>query len=80
MGTAFDHFGPEAASLYFEENPGNDTARENRKALREAMVSEGFNMDKDEWWHFDYGNQKWALESGHPEAVFGEAETPTLNT
>lgn len=78
MGTEFDYFGPEAAPLYFEENSGNDTAKANRKILREVMLSAGFNGDKDEWWHFDYGNQKWAAEQGKSEAWFGEAPTPTL--
>lgn len=72
MGTGFDHFGPEAASLYFEERSGNDFVKANRKILREAMRAHGFNTDKEEWWHFDYGNQKWALETGHSVAMYGE--------
>lgn len=72
MGTSFDHFGPESASLYFESRSDNSVAKANRKLLREVMLSQGFNSDTDEWWHFDYGNQKWAAELGHPEAVFGE--------
>jgi len=40
------------------------------------MYAGGFGGDKDEWWHFDYGNQKWAVELGHAEAMFGEAEIP----
>lgn len=76
MGTVFDHFGPEAASMYFEEDGKNEIAKINRKILREAMRKNDFNIDKDEWWHFDYGNQKWALELGRSKAIFGEAETP----
>ncbi|MEK9160597.1 MAG: M15 family metallopeptidase [Patescibacteria group bacterium] len=76
MGTVFDFFGAEAAPLYFEENPGNEEAAKNRKILREAMFSAGFGGDKNEWWHFDYHNQKWAAELGHPEAIYGEAPTP----
>jgi len=78
MGTVFDHFGPEAASLYFENNTGNDLARQNRRILREAMSSEDFAIDPDEWWHFDYGNQKWAVQLIKSEAFFGEAETSPL--
>ncbi len=76
MGTSFDHFGPEAAPLYFEHNTGNEIVKNNRKILREAMLSAGFAGDKDEWWHFDYKNQKWAEELGQSEAIYGEAETP----
>ena len=76
MGTVFDHFGPEASSLYFEEHSINEPAQKNRKILRDAMSVEDFSVDKDEWWHFDYGNQKWAVELNKPKAIFGEAPTP----
>ena len=56
MGTGFDQFGPEAASSYFEE-PGQDIKiRDNRRLLREAMLSEDFRPDVEEWWHYDFGN------------------------
>ena len=76
MGTAFDYFGPEASSLYFEKNYKNEIVRNNRKILREAMLSAGFSGDKDEWWHFDYKNQKWAAELDQNEAIYGETEVP----
>ena len=79
MGTAFDYFGPEASSFYFEKNDNNVEARKNQKILRDAMSAEDFSVDKDEWWHFDFGNQKWALELNRSEAIFGEAEEPILN-
>ncbi len=76
LGTVFDHFGPEAAPDYFEENPGNDTARDNRRFLRTVMMDAGFGDDPDEWWHFDFGNQKWALFKDAPFAVYGEVTNP----
>ncbi|MBI3573789.1 D-alanyl-D-alanine dipeptidase [Candidatus Kaiserbacteria bacterium] len=76
MGTPFDYFGPEASSLYFEEHAGHPVIKENRKLLRDAMRAEGFSSHKEEWWHFDYGNQKWALALGKSEAFFGEVEMP----
>lgn len=76
MGTVFDHFGPEAEPFYFEKSARNHEVQENRKILREAMLSGGFAIDKDEWWHFDYGNQRWALALGRTNAIFGEAEVP----
>lgn len=72
MGTVFDHFGPEAASFYFEEACRNQTIRDNRRNLREAMMAEDFSMDDDEWWHFDYGNQLWAAKRNKPYAIYGE--------
>ncbi len=72
MGTGFDHFGPEAASLYYEENGRDEAIRDNRRFLREAMMEEDFCMDNDEWWHFDYGNQLWAAKLDKPFAIYGE--------
>ena len=74
MGTEFDFFGPEAAPFYFESAGSNILARENRKVLREAMTKEGFTPDEDEWWHFDFGNQLWALRAGAEQAIYSEIE------
>ena len=68
----FDHFGPEAASLFYEINNIDDQVRTNRKLLRDAMVAEYFRFDDDEWWHFDYGNQLWAAALNKPYAIYGE--------
>lgn len=74
MGTDCDHFGPEAGQLYYEENNIDDTVRNNRRLLREAMLKHGFRADQDEWWHFDYGNQLWAHDLKKPYAIYGEAK------
>ncbi|MEU4546435.1 M15 family metallopeptidase [Nonomuraea dietziae] len=74
MGTAFDHFGPESAALYFEERPGNPVVKENRRRLRDAMIGAGFRCDADEWWHFDFGNQIWAAHYKEPQAFYGEID------
>ncbi|MBD2257179.1 M15 family metallopeptidase [Pseudanabaena sp. FACHB-2040] len=72
MGTGFDYFGPEAASLYFEEEGRDPQVRENRRLLREAMSAEDFRFDEFEWWHFDFGNQIWAAAKGHAFAPYSE--------
>ncbi|MDD2807279.1 MAG: M15 family metallopeptidase [Patescibacteria group bacterium] len=75
MGGEFDHFSDEDAALYYENHPELDQKiRANRKLLREAMVTGGFRFDQYEWWHFDYGNQIWALERQKPFAIYGLAE------
>lgn len=73
MGTAFDHFGPEAHPLYYEENDKNETVRQNRRFLCENLTTSGFRNSADEWWHFDYGNQVWAVSKGESRAIYGEA-------
>jgi D-alanyl-D-alanine dipeptidase len=72
MGTRFDHFGPEAAALYFEQDEVNKTAGDNRRILRKALIEAGFRYDEDEWWHFDYGNQIWAAALHKPKAIYSE--------
>lgn len=50
MGTAFDHFGPEAAHA-FKKLPKNVLA--NRKMLKEIMLRYNFRAFKSEWWHYN---------------------------
>lgn len=51
MGTAFDHFGPEAAVDYAKFSA---TVKSNRKLLQETMSKHGFTVLRSEWWHFNY--------------------------
>ncbi len=37
---------------------GTSLQRWHRDLLRRAMESEGFTVNKDEWWHFDYKDWK----------------------
>ena len=74
MGTGFDFFGPEAAPYYFDEHDLNQEVKNHRKLFREAMFEEEFTINREEWWHFDYGNQVWAFEKKKPFAIFGEAQ------
>jgi D-alanyl-D-alanine dipeptidase len=74
MGTRFDYFGPEAAALYFEQDGDNETARDNRRILRETLTHADFRYDEDEWWHFDYGNQVWAVALDKPKAIYNEVK------
>lgn len=76
FGTIFDHFGPEAATDYFEKNEENNTVRDNRRWLHKIMKDAGFETDDDEWWHFDYGNQKWAVHAEKAQAFYGEVINP----
>lgn len=76
MGTVFDYFGDAARPLYYEENTIDENIRNNRRILRTAMLENGFTPDDDEWWHYDFGNQLWALRSKHESAIFGEATPP----
>lgn len=76
MGTAFDYFGTMAATRYFEDSPEIWVRqwRENRRLLYRVMTEAGFTNYREEWWHFDYGNQFWATQKGVC-AIYG-ATTP----
>ena len=76
FGTVFDHFGPEAAVNFFEGEGRDSTVRDNRRWLQKIMIDAGFTAHDDEWWHFDYGNQKWSLLLGHDHAFYGEVVDP----
>lgn len=76
FGTKFDDFTPKAAIDYFDHNEENNEARDNRKWLHKIMYEAGFCGMSDEWWHFDYGNQLWALELNKPQAFYGEVVDP----
>lgn len=52
--------------------PGlSQAAQENRRILREAMLSSGFTNYPMEWWHWSYGDQAWAYRGRHSSAVYG---------
>src|SRR5580658_1886825 len=39
---------------YADYSGGSDAERARRKVLRDAMEAEGFVVNPEEWWHFDY--------------------------
>ena len=72
MGTDFDHLGPEAALLYYEENDLDTSIRQNRRLLREILERADFATYDGEWWDYNYGNEYWAETLGRPLAFFDE--------
>jgi D-alanyl-D-alanine dipeptidase len=58
--------------MYFEEEGRDQMLRDNRRMLRKAMLDAGFSADVDEWWHYNWGNQMWAKDTGAPHAMYGE--------
>ncbi|HUI66418.1 MAG TPA: M15 family metallopeptidase [Bacteroidota bacterium] len=51
MPSAYDEFSPRASASYAGGTMGE---RRRRGILRAALVAEGFSIEPDEWWHFDY--------------------------
>lgn len=81
MGTEFDDFSVRAATAYFENKSGltgqEKEFRDNRRILFYALTQVGFTNYREEWWHFDYGNQFWATQN-KSHAIYGRAIPPTL--
>jgi zinc D-Ala-D-Ala dipeptidase len=55
MPSAYDEMSPRAYPTYAG---GSAEARARRDMLREAMEHEGFTVEPNEWWHFNY--KDWA--------------------
>jgi len=80
MGCGFDEFTDKAwANFYepdsgFEGNDTNEAARDNRRMLYNIMMEAGFTNFPSEWWHFDYGDEKWGLISKNSPIYAGNLD------
>lgn len=72
MGTAADETAPASATRWFEERP-EEPFTTNRRLLFHAMIGAGFTNYRAEWWHYDFGNQRWANCAGAASALYGIA-------
>jgi len=71
MGTEADEVAPASATRFFEEQP-QEPFTGNRRTLYQSMTrAGGFANYPGEWWHFDFGNQRWANITGAPHALYG---------
>jgi D-alanyl-D-alanine dipeptidase len=76
MGTEPDEGSPASATRHFEDHP-TEPFTGNRRILFHAMIEAGFANYRGEWWHYDYGNQRWANCTGASGAIYGIAPEPT---
>lgn len=59
MPSGYDEFTERASPNYLG---GTEKQRANREMLRKLMEEEGFTVNPNEWWHFDYKNwQDYAI-------------------
>ncbi|MBC8101799.1 MAG: M15 family metallopeptidase [Cytophagales bacterium] len=75
MGTDADEAAPASATGWFETHP-QEPFTSNRRLLFHAMIGAGFANYLGEWWHYEYGNQRWANATGAPAAIYGIAPDP----
>ena len=70
-------FGLEDNSHTAFDAPGlSDEARKNRELLRCVLEPTGLTNYADEWWHWSYGDNGWALRVGAKAALYGKIELP----
>jgi len=70
MGTAPDEMAEASVTRWFEENT-HEPFTSNRRLLWHAMTDAGFANYPGEWWHYEYGNQRWANITDAPHAIYG---------
>jgi D-alanyl-D-alanine dipeptidase len=80
LGTHFDDFTSAAWVHSLEDGgpalvPGIDPEpdRSLRRLLHAVMRAGGFVGMREEWWHFAYGDQRWAEAERRPAAIYGPA-------
>lgn len=66
----FERMFDDAGSYSVEE------AQANRRLLYWLMLDEGFANHPDEWWHYSWGDQMWAKQTGVSAAHYGMATPP----
>ena len=70
MGTEYDEMTEKARTNYFENTSDESDhvieckQRDNRRLLYNLLTKQGLTNYPEEWWHFDYGNQFWAILTG----------------
>lgn len=78
FGSAFDFPGDISGTTFFEEKTArneplskqDEEALYNRRLLYFVMTQAGFVNFHCEWWHYEYGTQRWALETGAEQALY----------
>lgn len=51
-----------------------EEARANRRLLYWVMIEAGFACYAEEWWHYSWGDQMWAKQTGASAAHYGPVE------
>ena len=82
MGTGFDDF-TRASSIDAFEYPNMHHAehieRDNRRILVGVMHDLGFLGHPNEWWHYSYGDQAWAIAESRAKGIKVSAHFGAIN-
>ncbi len=72
LGADFDEFTPRAALRAFDAPGTDEQIRRWRQVMFEALDAAGFSHDENEYFHKDFGNQRWAAARAEHTARYGE--------
>lgn len=80
MGTGFDDFSDGAMTRYYKVRQERRSLSvqeleflRNRRRLVHLMAQAGFVNYEEEWWHYDFGNRRWAALTLQT-AIYGPVE------
>ena len=73
MGSDYDDFTPRAHILSLEDEFPASSASVFRRFMGRVLADAGFAPYPLEWWHWSYGDQRWAAQIQAPNAIYGEA-------
>ena len=75
MGSAFDEPTERSWPDHYANarDPLGQTAHRHRRLLDRVMREAGFVGLPTEWWHFSYGDRRWARDTDAPAARYGRA-------
>lgn len=76
LGSDFDQFDETSAAMHLERKPNlskpEKLDRDLRRLLGKVMLEAGFAPLSSEWWHWSYGDQRWAAFTGRGETLFAQ--------
>lgn len=73
IGSDYDEFSVKAHLRSLEDDVPASSAGVFRRFMARALGDVGFAPYPLEWWHWSYGDQRWAAQMGAPSAIYGEA-------
>lgn len=81
MGSDIDEISPRSYPNHFANStePNAQQYHQNRQLLYDVMSAAGFSQHPHEWWHFSFGDQLWAYQTGNSAiARYGNAAAPAM--
>ena len=66
-----NHFEIDPSILQTDSNLIGETARNNRNIMSAALEAVGFVSYEKEYWHWSYGDRRWAFKTQSDHAIYG---------